>query len=600
MTSKISTLKCLDSLKTYGFHGEALCNIINLSDQVEIIISTKDDIKNEYEFFKKEFISKSHSSVECNVKIYKLDSKEILRKEKFSTLIRVQNIFGKFPIRQKQLVESINVRSLRKQFEILSLINFNVEFFLESLSDKRIIFHSRSHTTLREKFASLIGLKPDDQSIKPFLHRDNLFSNFLVNGYIYLYSKIGINNNFNFNLNTSVSSRYQFIFINDKHIQNSDFYDLIASKLSSCKELNILNSDLKQTVFCLVINAPPKCFKIVSLKNKNIVEFNDQLNNQVIRDLLSNYVENFLIEFGFKRLDSTVINEIMNPMNFENHFLLVEDLKNSRSSKTFRKNFKKEQAENKQVNNHFIRKDDLKHVMKNSFKKFKNKQISSQTKSDKIIALQSTFETMIVKNKSNLIGENVNINVLSLKNNFNLIAKEMNVLSKTGKWLNLQFKNKSTQTINVERYQKILIPLKKTLKENWIVETNNDGVKFFINLIDGTTTYDANLATIDIFCQNSNSLIDKFLFSFFIKSDSTETKLNFIDSEEPNKYKSDSIIEIKKSIEKMSLVKWRNQNEFFENRSVQTDLNFEYLSSSIKINRKDLEDLNVILIMLVH
>ena len=594
MTSKISTLKCLDSLKTYGFHGEALCNIIHLSDQVEIIIKTKNEFNNSDEFFKKEFTFKSYSSDQYAVNIYKIDSKD-----NFSTLVRVKNIFGKFPIRQKQLNESKNVKSLRKQLEILSLINFDVEFCLEILNEKRILFHSSAHSTLIERFSNLIGLKSNDQSIKHFFFNDNNYLSFEIDGYIYLYSKIGINNNFDYNLNTSVSSKYQFIFVNNKYIQNSDFYDLIASKLSSCKEFNILNSDPKQTVFCLVIKASPVFFKIVSLKNKKIAEFHNKLSNQIVKDLLLKFVENFLIEFGFKKLDFTKINYNFNRENFENPCLLLEDLKNSRASKTFKANVKKEKDENFQANKYLLRKDDLKFVLKNSLKKSKSKKISSLTKPDKIIALESTFETMFNQNKLNFIGENCLSNSRSSKSLFDLVTKEMGVLCKRDNWLNLKFKNKSTQTTSVSKCKQSSKQKDSFLKENWIVETNDQGVEYFINLIDGTSTYDFNVAKREVFSNSSNSLIEDFLSGFFfsaINNDMIGIKSSLIYCNETNRNKSESLNDIKTLIEQMSLVKWRNQQEYFDKRlSSQENFNFDDLNSSIKINRKYLENLNVTL-----
>jgi DNA mismatch repair ATPase MutL len=581
VTSKISSLKCLSSLKTYGFHGEALYNIIHLSERVEIIVKS-----NLNQLFKKEFTFKSYSSDHYDVNVYKLDQCNNFSKDNYSTLIRVCNLFGKFPIRQNQLIESKSVKNLLNQLEILSLINFNVEFYLEDVNDRRVLFHSKRHTSLKERFSSLIGLKSNDLSLKHTIFKDNLASNFEIDGYVYLYSKMGINNNFCYNLNSSVASKYQFIFVNNFHVQNSDFYDLIASKLSSCKEFNIINSDPKQTVFCIVIKAPPEYYKIVSIKNKAIVEFHNQLNKHLVNELLLKYVKKFLGECGYTKAE--VGEEKYNPAVFDDPFLLVEDLKNSRASKTFRTNLKVLQ---KDVKSQIINKDDLRGVLKCSLRKSR----LNQVKSENVIALESTFKTMLSQNKSDLINEQFFSNFQSSTRSFDLLTKEMSILAKRDKWLNLQVKNKSTQTKNVSKHEKEDLKQQKTkqLKENWVSGVNEQGVEYFINLIDGTSTYDFNLAKRESFSSSSNYLFDEFLYGFFNVMNFEVKPINF--NEQINKAKPNSINEINKLIEQMSLVKWRNQKEFYE-KSVNSEANFNFdeFSSSIKINRKDLENLTVI------
>jgi hypothetical protein len=396
---------------------------------------------------------------------------------------------------------------------------------------------------------------------------------------------MGINNNFCYNLNSSVASKYQFIFVNNFHVQNSDFYDLIASKLSSCKEFNIINADPKQTVFCIVIKAPPEYFKIVSIKNKAIVEFHNQLNNQLVKDLLLNYVEHFLGECGYTKAE--VGEEKYYPAVFDDPFLLVEDLKNSRASKTFRTNFK---SLKKDVHDRIISKDDLRGVLKCTLRKSR----LNQGKSENVIALESTFKTMLSQNKPNLINEQIVNNFQSSKRSFDLLTKEMNILAKRDKWLNLQVKNKSTQTKNVSKEEKEDYKLQKhrKLKENWVAGVNEQGVEYFINLIDGTSTYDFNMAKRESFSSSSNYLFDEFLYGFFHVMNSEMKSISF--DEQSNKAKPNSINEINKLIEQMSLVKWRNQKEFYE-KSVNSEANFNFdeLSSSIKINRKDLENLTV-------
>jgi len=126
----------------------------------------------------------------------------------------------------------------------------------------------------------------------------------------------------------------------------------------------------------------------------------------------------------------------------------------------------------------------------------------------------------------------------------------------------LKLKNKSTQ---IDAFD---LPSEKkfALKENWTEALNDKGVKFYMNLLDGYTTYDVSEAAV-IECEalkefsslniltgcdllselNPRSKEERQLVNGGVESEKGEDRLNL------NKI----------LIEKSVLVKWRNKEEFY-------------------------------------
>ena len=471
----------MDALETYGFHGEALCNMIHLSDRVEILVRTAN------EWLKKEFKFKSYESDQYETRICKLDAHAIPQlNSNFTTLIRVTNLFGKYPIRQQQLTTSAHIRSIVTCLQTLALVNYHIEFYLEDISENRVLFHSKRCISMRDQFLNLIGLKSSIESIRHFSHNAKNGGAYQVDGCIYLYSKVGINSNFNFTLTSSLATKFQFVYINKFHVQNTELYDTVAGLLSSCKEFNILNSNAKQTVFCVVIKCPPADFKIVSVGRKSLVEFKSEVISQYVNDLLVEYVREFLSDLGYKKISPVAelaykeASTCVNTFDYDQR-VLVDDLKNTRASRTFKKSLQRI-PHTSANNNEYFNKNRLRVLLQNCLRQGKRNAKSVQPSGTVQLVSQAVFN----KNKAEFFSEN---NFRYTKLNYETLIKEMSTLAKRDNLLNAQTKNKATQT----HYTSTRTQNSAALKENWIVRKNSQGVEYYVNLVDGSSTYDSKM-----------------------------------------------------------------------------------------------------------
>ena len=214
MTSKLTYLKNLVNLSTFGFHGEALFNIIQLSHTFEIITRKTSDGN----FYQKQFNKGRHNIIEP-LGNYKPLSNH------FNTLISVDKLFWNQLVRKAQLKNSARkLKSLLHKLETLSLAHFQVSITLEDLSEgNKILFHSEKATSLKEKFKKFYGSQ-FSHFLKSFTIQIDQFN---ISGIINCYNKAN-----NINLQ---SSNLQFIFVNKRYFLNKEIYEFVSNQLSSCR-----------------------------------------------------------------------------------------------------------------------------------------------------------------------------------------------------------------------------------------------------------------------------------------------------------------------------------------------------------------------------
>ncbi len=163
----------------------------------------------------------------------------------------------------------------------------------------------------------------------------------------------------------------------------------------------------------------------------------------------------------------------------------------------------------------------------------------------------------------------------------------------------LNLKNKSVQVDIAD------LPTEKkvVLKENWAEASNDKGVKFYINLIDGYTTYDIREALF-VGAHKSFSSFNRFSGCDLLEDIKPRCKeeRQFRHGCQECEVGEDRLNMNKVLIEKSVLVKWRNKEEFYGN-SADPALNnydrdnFDTIGSKI-IDRNVFKNLNVIFIIL--
>ena len=214
VTSKLISVETLDSLRTFGYHGEALFNMIQLSDKVEIATRTT---KENGDFSFKQFIRTIASPIQVL---------ENTNEKTFNTVIAVDQLFYNHTLRAEQLSYSVKrVKTLLKRLEIISLIHFQVRIELEDASEKKLLFVSASRDSLRSKFVEAFAL--NSEFTKTYLSQ--VEPGYRIEG------SINVLNDQNQLVHFKSTSRIQFIFVNNHYLTDTKAYEIVSNELSSCR-----------------------------------------------------------------------------------------------------------------------------------------------------------------------------------------------------------------------------------------------------------------------------------------------------------------------------------------------------------------------------
>lgn len=479
--------------KTYGFHGAALFNIIHLSDRVEIISGLNGSRK-----ILKQFSFKSYHNDLYESKTIELNNSLEFSLQNFSTLIRVYNLFGKFPIRQRQLREnSSSFRILLNKLQIIALINYEISFYLQDVREEKVLFRTEKVSSLKEKFLNLFEIQSLENAL--IEHKISL-EKFKLEGLVYIYSRMTLSSKFQFNLSNILNSKAQFIYFNNFYISNRNYYDLISNEISSCKEFNILNLDPSQIVFCLSIKSERKNCQILNKKSKQIIQFENADEQNEFLELIKYFFKTFLLKNGFKKIEyekPKIENKTIAPNTFIPE---ADDLKNSKVSK-LAKDFEKTKPKFKHLN-----------FSKNCFKQ------KNQIKISKDIVKLNLIPDLIINKRK--LPKSDNVTRLS----FIELEKKVKNRKKTQ-----LYRNKSTQT-EVEPYME-----KETIQ---YFDYNQNISDFFITKSKKFKTMQLSPG----FFNMKNGLISNLLIKWKNKQEFDEWKENFVETTVQNCSKIDQNI----------------------------------------------------------
>jgi hypothetical protein len=211
----------------------------------------------------------------------------------------------------------------------------------------------------------------------------------------------------------------------------------------------------------------------------------------------------------------------------------------------------------------------------------------SKEKNQRSYLIQSHLTPLLTLNKANLkdLSKEENsefkINISKLKAQIKEI--QANELRK------MKISQKNTKQTQTDKEIKI------KLQKNWISHLDKDGKEFFINLYDGTTTYDLNMAindeqrnVKDEQVMQLNQLLDEFN-----PRSSTDRVIKPISIE-------NDLMPFKKILNKLEtrmFTKWRDEKEYDRNINSETCIKIgstdELFSRSIKIDANLIKSLQV-------
>ncbi|RIB18155.1 hypothetical protein C2G38_2185412 [Gigaspora rosea] len=265
-TSKCHSLEDLAHIKTYGFRGEALASLAEVS--IMEIISKHSDYYDTYCVI----IKGGHR--------LQLGPTRNSERAKPGTIAIIRDLFYMYPVRRK--MQSINtlaneLENVRKAVEILALINPQVAFTLVDASmDRKIVNTRKASSTIPtiSTFRQLYGASLAQAYVnKRFIANNELYK--LIDD---LFNQSNFGKKFNEDL--ILKSRSEF---------------------PSKSRKNVLTKSLeKYPIFFIHITCPTTDYDISLDPAKNIIEFE---NWSKIMDLLSGLVTQFLLCHGFLTQD---------------------------------------------------------------------------------------------------------------------------------------------------------------------------------------------------------------------------------------------------------------------------------------------------------
>ncbi|CAG8569636.1 14558_t:CDS:10, partial [Funneliformis mosseae] len=253
-TSKCHTLEDLARVITYGFRGEALSSLAEVS--ILEIISKHPDCYDTYCTILKGGQRLQYGPTRC-------------RRRKSGTIIIIRDLFYTYPVRRKHLSENkfINeLENVKKSVESLALINPQVTFTLiDALRDRKIVTTRKVANSIYT-FHQLFGSSLSQNLESVYAEEDDI----KIDG---------------------------FLSLRGFHTKNYDEpLEYGSDSPSKFKKSSMTKSLEKYPIFFIHLTCPTINYDICLDPAKNIIEFK---NWSKILGLLSALVSQFLVQHGF-------------------------------------------------------------------------------------------------------------------------------------------------------------------------------------------------------------------------------------------------------------------------------------------------------------
>ena len=260
-TSKCHTLHDLRQLKCYGYRGEALASLVEISGMLEIVTRHRSSYK-------------TLCSTFINGKFIGI-SERCISRTNIGTTITIHDLFRTLPVRRKVISEVLEFERIRQRLAAVALIHPEISLSLQNDDSKvKSLQTHRSHS-LRSTFTQLFGsLK--SKGLREVCHE---VKKFRTEGFI------SVDAHHNKNL--------QFIYINSRLVLKTKIHKLVGNiltksaivkKFALCSNSesvrkNTTESPDKQSdkygIFALNITCSLDEYDITLEPAKTLVEFQD-------------------------------------------------------------------------------------------------------------------------------------------------------------------------------------------------------------------------------------------------------------------------------------------------------------------------------------
>ncbi|CAI9719393.1 DNA mismatch repair protein Mlh3-like [Octopus vulgaris] len=270
-TSKCQGIEDLDSLNYFGYRGEALASLCNISSLLEINTRTQ-------------LSAQTYSKIFQHGKpLPTIESKN--PRPSPGTTLTLHNLFYNLPVRQKSIRLSLELENICHRVEALALLQPKLSITLRNDVTGSVMLQTHKTSSLLNTFSYLFG-HTKSESLCEVSHSSGYFS---LSGYI------GRDNHYRKDI--------QFIYINKRLVLNTKIHKVINNILKKSliikQKLTLENSEKvspsklskKYPIFLLNIKCPLNVYDITFDPRKTMVEFIEMENLlQAVEEMCWNFL----------------------------------------------------------------------------------------------------------------------------------------------------------------------------------------------------------------------------------------------------------------------------------------------------------------------
>lgn len=142
-TSKCHTVKDLDNLCYFGYRGEAVASLREISAVLEIVSRTK-------------YLPQSYCKIFQNGNPLPVVESTVPRPS-VGTTITSHNLFYNFPVRQKHTNQNLEFEKIRQKLEAIALVHCGISISLRNDITGQVVLQTHKTNSLLNTFTSLFG-----------------------------------------------------------------------------------------------------------------------------------------------------------------------------------------------------------------------------------------------------------------------------------------------------------------------------------------------------------------------------------------------------------------------------------------------------------
>lgn len=273
-TSKCHTVKDLDNLCYFGYRGEAVASLREISAVLEIVSRTK-------------FLPQSYCKIFQNGDPLPVVESTVPRPS-VGTTITSHNLFYNFPVRQKHTNQNLEFEKVRQKLEAIALVHFGVSISLRNDVTGQVVLQTHKTNSLLSTFTSLFGAAKSNSLCAMEAETEH----FKIKAY---FGKEG-----------SSRKDHQFVYVNKRIVLKTEVSKIVNSilgkslivkaKTSYTKAL-LEDSPTKHVdrypIFVILLECAFSEYDITFEPAKTFVQFKHW---ESLKDSLENLVQSFLVK----------------------------------------------------------------------------------------------------------------------------------------------------------------------------------------------------------------------------------------------------------------------------------------------------------------